>query len=482
MLTHRQGAGPVNTECGDGQLRFQALGRRTVLADFSAGRTTSDGGLLLLREVAERTGVLRRFAGCFTDHRNPDLIEHHVDELIAQRIFGLCLGYEDLNDHDVLRDDALLAAASGKKDVLGKHRKRKQDRGHALAGKSTLNRLELTPPDADEASRYKKIVADGEAISRFFVDAYLETTPKPTAPIILDVDATDDPLYGKQEGRFFHGYYGHYCYLPLYIFVGSELLCAKLRPSDIDGAAGTLDEIEPIVKQIRERWPDVEIILRGDSGFARDAIMTWCELNGVDYVLGLAKNKRLGRMLQDEQEQARQQHEETGRPARVFKELRYETLKTWTRTRRVVGKAEQLPGKANPRFVVTSLSIERIDDRELYEDLYCARGDMENRIKEQQLDMFADRTSTSGMRSNQLRLWLSSVAYVLVNLLRRIGLQTTQLKRAQAGTIRTRLLKIGAVVKVSVRRIHVALSSVFPLKALMAEALAHILRWRPPLR
>jgi hypothetical protein len=403
-----------------------------------------------------------------------------VDELLAQRIFGLCLGYEDLNDHDVLRDDALLAAAVGKQDPEGKHRRRTRDHGHALAGKSTLNRLELTPPDADDASRYKKIVADGKAISRFFVETYLDTTQRPTEPIILDVDATDDPLYGKQEGRFFHGYYNHYCYLPLYIFADSELLCAKLRPSNQDGAAGTLDELAPIVNQIRERWPKADIILRGDSGFARDEIMTWCELNGVDYVLGLAKNKRLIRMLEGAQRQALKEHEETGRPARVFKELRYETLQTWRHARRVVGKAEQIPGKANPRFVVTSLPIERLAARALYEDLYCARGDMENRIKEQQLDMFADRTSTHCMRSNQLRLWLSSVAYVLMNLLRRLGLHKTQMRRAQAGTIRTRLLKIGALVKVSVRRIYVSLSSAYPLKALFVEALATIKRWRPP--
>jgi hypothetical protein len=472
----------VSTECNDEQLQFQGLGRRAVVGDFQAGHTTSDSGLLLLREVAERTSVLKRFSLCFTDYRRQASVDHQVDELIAQRVFGLCLGYEDLNDHDTLRDDVLLAAAVGKTDPEGKQRRRERDRGHALAGKSTLNRLELTPPDADKSSRYKKIVANGEAISRFFVDVYLDTTPKPKEPIILDVDATDDPLYGKQEGRFFHGYYGHYCYLPLYIFTGSELLCAKLRPSNIDGAAGTLDELEPIVKQIRERWPDVEIILRGDSGFARDAIMTWCELNKVGYVLGLAKNARLKGKLEDEQEQARQECEATGKPARVFKELRYETLKTWRRKRRVVGKAEQLPGKANPRFVVTSLPIKRFDARALYEDLYCARGDMENRIKEQQLDMFADRTSTHGMRSNQLRLWFASVAYVLMNLLRRLGLQKTQLKRAQAGTIRTRLLKIGALVKVTVRRVYVSMSSAFPLKSAFAQALAAIARWKPPNR
>jgi hypothetical protein len=466
------------TECSDEQLQFQGLGRRKVVADFGAGHTTSDSGLLLLREVAERTGVLHRLAACFTDYRSQLLIEHQVDELIAQRVFGLCLGYEDLNDHDTIRDDVLLAAAVGKRDPEGKYRRVKRDRGHGLAGKSTLNRLELTPPDADEESRYKKIVADGEAIRRFFVDVYLDTTPKPTEPIILDVDATDDPLYGKQEGRFFHGYYGHYCYLPLYIFTGDELLCAKLRPSNIDGAAGTLDELEPIVNQIRARWPDVEIILRGDSGFARDEIMAWCELNRVGYVLGLAKNQRLKEMLEGEQEQARLQCAATGKSARVFKELRYRTLKTWSRERRVVGKAEQLPGKANPRFVVTSLPTERFDARALYEEQYCARGDMENRIKEQQLGMFADRTSTNGMRSNQLRLWFSSAAYVLMNLLRRIGLKDTRFNRAQAGTIRTRLLKIGGIVKVSVRRIYVSISSAYPLKEIIAEALAAIALWR----
>jgi len=468
------------TECNGAQLQFQDLGRRRIVADFEAGHTTSDGGLLVLREVAERTGVLKRFASCFIDYRNWKLIEHQVDELISQRVFGLCLGYEDLNDHDTLRNDVLLAAACGKRDPEGQNRRVERDRGHALAGKSTLNRLELTDPDDSASSaRYKRIVARSESIRRFFVDVYLETTPKPTEPIILDVDATDDPLYGKQEGRFFHGYYSHYCYLPLYIFAGDDLLCAKLRPSNIDGAAGTLDELEPIVKQIRERWPDVEIILRGDSGFARDSIMTWCELNRVDYVLGLAKNERLKAMLVAEQEEARQQCEEQGTPARVFKELRYRTLKTWNRERRVVGKAEQLPGKANPRFVVTSLPTERIDARALYEDLYCARGDMENRIKEQQLDLFSDRTSTHGMNSNQLRLWFSSVAYVLINLLRRIGLKGTRFERAQAGTIRTRLLKIGGLVKVSVRRIYVSLSSAYPLRGILAQALEAIARWGP---
>jgi hypothetical protein len=450
-----------------------------VEAAFDGGRTTSDGGVLLLREVAEATGLLTKLAGCFTDYRDQERIDHQVGELIAQRIFALALGYEDLNDHNTLRDDALLAVAVGKKDPTGEQRKRERDRGHGLASHSTLNRLELTPPGADAESRYKKIVADGEAISRLFVEVYLESHREPDGPIILDVDATDNPLYGKQEGRFFHGYYRHYCYLPLYIFAGDDLLCAKLRPSNIDGAEGTEEELERIVSQIRECWPTVEIILRGDSGFARDNIMTWCELNGVDYVLGLAKNARLKQTLAEEQELARQKHEQTGRPARRFKDFHYRTLKTWSRERRVVGKAEQLPGKANPRFVVTSLPQDKIAARVLYEDLYCARGDMENRIKEQQLDMYADRTSTSRMRSNQLRLWFSSVAYVLVNLMRRIGLRGTEMERAQAGTIRTRLLKIGAVVKVSVRRIYVSLSSVFPLKALFMQVLANIRRFYP---
>jgi Transposase DDE domain group 1 len=472
----------VQTDCNDTQLEFKGFRRRNVVADFDGGRITSDGGgILLLRELAERTGYLERFAACFIDHRAEHLIEHTVGELISQRVLGIALGYEDLNDHDTLRDDALFAVACGKRDPTGERRANVPGyRGHGLAGKSTLNRFELTPADASRLSRYKKIVCNHAKVESLFVDMFVGAHERPPKQIILDLDATDDPLHGKQEGRFFHGYYRCYCYLPLYIFCGDFLLCAKLRPSNIDGAAGALEELERIVAQIREAWPTTEIVIRADSGFTRDAIMAWCESEpNVEFVLGLARNERLKREVADEMEQARQLHEETGEPARVFKDFRYQTLKSWSCERRVVAKAEQLPDKENPRFVVTSLPLERVDACELYERVYCARGEMENRIKEQQLEMFADRTSTATIRANQLRLWFSSMAYVLTNELRRVGLRGTKMARAQCGTLRVRLFKVAALVVLSVRRVRVAISSVFPLKELYRRVLENIQRAYP---
>ena len=469
----------MQTDCSPRQLAFQGFGSREVVAAFDGGRQTSDAGILLLREVSEGTGLIGRFANCFTDHRRADRIEHTVEELLGQRVLGQALGYEDLNDHDTLRDDPLLALAAGKRDVTGEHRLRERDRGHALAGRATLNRLERTPADATAASRYQKIVYDGEAIEELFVSHFLDAHNQPPSRIILDLDATDDPLHGQQEGRFFHGYYRHYCYLPLYIFCGSFLLCAKLRRSDIDGSAGSVEELERIVGQIRARWPEVEIWIRADSGFARDEIMTWCEANDVEYVLGLARNARLVAEITPELEQAREQVGRTGRGARRFKDFRYQTLKSWSRERRVVGKAEQLRGKANPRFVVTSLSSHQVRASTLYRKVYCARGDMENRIKEQQLGMFADRTSTATMRANQLRLWIASLAYVLVDELRRVGLQGGALAKAQVGTIRTRLLKVSGLVKLTVRRVRVALASGFPRQAVFEQALANLQRIYP---
>jgi hypothetical protein len=469
----------VRTDCSPRQLQFQGLGGRQVVAAFNGGRQTSDAGVLLLREIAEGTGLIRRFASCFADHRRADRIEHTVEELLGQRVLGQVLGYEDLNDHDTLRDDPLLALAAGKCDLTGERRARERDRGHALAGRATLNRLERAPADATAASRYHKIVYDGEAIEELFVSHFLDAHERPPSRIVLDLDATDDALHGEQEGRFFHGYYRHYCYLPLYIFCGSFLLCAKLRPSDIDGSAGAVEELERIIGQIRARWPEVEIWIRADSGFARNEIMTWCEGNGVEYVLGLARNPRLAAEIAQELEQAREQADRTERSARRFKDFRYQTLKSWNRERRVVGKAEQLYGKANPRFVVTSLSSEQIRASVLYEKIYCARGDMENRIKEQQLGMFADRTSTATMRANQLRLWIASLAYTLVHELRRVGLQGCSLEKAQVGTIRTRLLKVSGLVKLSVRRVRIALASAFPRQEVFAQALFNLQRTYP---
>ena len=466
-------------ECSEVALDFQRLGRREVVGRFDGGAITSDGGGLLLRELDARIGLLQRFAECFTDYRDPELIEHSVVELLKQRVFGIALGYEDLNDHDELRHDPLLAVLVGKSDPTGTGRVRERDKGKALAGKSTLNRLELTPVGADAASRYKKIVVHGGAMERFFVDAFLEAHDEPPEEIVLDFDATDDPLHGHQLGRFFHGYYKSYCYLPLYVFCGAHLLCAKLRPADIDASAGTVSELRRIVAHIRERWPEVSIVVRGDSGFCRDAIMRWCENNGVDFLLGLAKNERLKAEIADEMRQAKAAFEHTGDAARVFKDFLYQTRKSWSRPRRVVGKAEYLHKGENPRFVATSLPAERIAAKPLYEERYCARGDMENRIKEQQLFLFADRTSCATMRANQLRLWLSSVAYTLLQRLRDVGLKETELERAQCDTIRLKLLKIGAQVRVTFRKVWVALAECYPWRRLFEHVWANLQRLPP---
>ena len=453
----------MKTECTPTQLEFHALGRREVMGKFDGGSITSDAGGLLLREAEQRTRIIAGFARCFEDKRNPEAIEHTVAELVAQRIYGLALGYEDLNDHDDLRRDPLFAVLVEKEDPEGEKRIRPQDRGKAAAGKSTLNRLELTPAEPTGAElRYKKIIMKPEEIDRLFVDVFLQAHAEPPDEIILDVDATDDVLHGNQEGRFFHGYYRNYCYLPLYIFCGEFLLCARLRPSNIDASEGTMEELQRIVGQIRSAWPGVKIVVRGDSGFCRDGIMTWCEEHGIDFVFGLAKNERLKARIAEELQQAQAQYEQTREASRVFKDFRYQTLESWTRDRRVVAKAEHLDKGSNPRFVVTSMQVERMEARTLYEQLYCARGDMENRIKEQQLWLFADRTSAGMMRANQIRLYFSSAAYLLMQALRRLGLRGTQMATAQCNTIRLKLLKVGAQVKVTVRKVWISLAGGYP--------------------
>jgi hypothetical protein len=424
--------------------------------------------------------LLSRFAAGFTDHRDPDLIEHSALELVKQRVFGLALGYEDLNDHDRLRNDPLLALLVGKRDLTGEDRLRQRDRGHALAGKSTLNRLELTPVGADAESRYKKITADCGSLERFFVDVFLDAHETPPEEIVLDFDATDDPLHGHQLGRFFHGYYKEYCYLPLYVFCGDHLLVAKLRPADIDASAGTVAELQRLVTHLRERWPQVRIVIRGDGGFCREAIMRWCEDHGVDYLLGLARNPRLTEAIVRERVAAGLFYRDSGEPARLFAELRYQTRTSWSRERRVVAKAEHLAKGENPRFVVTSLTVEQADARTLYEDRYCARGEMENRIKEQQLCLFADRTSCATMRANQLRLWFSSLAYVLLAALRHYGLQETDSVRARCDTIRLRLLKVGAQVRVTCRKVWVSLSEAYPDRELFIRVWRNLRALRPP--
>jgi hypothetical protein len=430
-------------------MEFSCVERRRVVAAFDGGRISSDAGALLLQRTDQAIGLIERLTQCFIDRRDPRLIEHSVRTLIGQRVLGMALGYEDLNDHEQLRHDPVFGALLGK--LEGKHQG-----CAALAGKSTLNRLELHP--AGGVDRYHKIAPRSEAIERLWTELFMDAHRAPPVQIVLDLDATDDPLHGQQEGRFFHGYYDGYCYLPLYIFCGEHLLCAKLRRSNIDGSAGAREEIERIVEQIRARWPEVTIILRADSGFCREELMSWCEQHRVDYVFGLARNARLVRSIGAELHEAQQESQHTQRPARRFKELVYRTRRSWSRSRRVVAKAEQTGDKANPRFIITSLSIERCAMRELYEELYCARAECENRIKEAQLDLFADRLSTATFRANQLRLWLASAAYVLMHALRRIGLKDTALAQACANTIRLRLLKIGAVVTISVRRVKLAMS------------------------
>lgn len=451
----------MQTECSAQQLEFPGVRRRQVVASFDGGRISSDGGALLLKSCEKAIGLLDRLAACFWDSRESDAIEFPLRVLVGQRVIGMALGYEDVNDHEQLRHDPVLGA------VLGKLESGRAQCA-ALAGKSTLNRLERFAESG--VTRYHRIRPDSEAIESLFVDLFIESHERAPEEIVLDLDATDDPLHGAQEGRFFHGYYGGYCYLPLYIFCGRELLVAKLRTADQDAAAGALEEVQRLVGHLRQHWPQTRIVLRADSGFARDALMTWCEGHGVDYVFGLARNARLQRAIGAAQRRMQERFEVTGQACREFEELRWTTRKSWSTTRRVVAKAERIVGKDNPRFVVTTLEPTVWPAQALYEDLYCQRGEMENRIKECQLDLFADRTSTATMRSNQLRLWLSSFAYVLMQALRRLALAGTELQNATVGTIRLKLLKIGAVVTVSVRRVKVALSSACPWQHLFIAA------------
>ena len=442
------------TECIQEAFTFTAHFSRRVEAGFTAGRVSSDGGALLLRAVDGKIRLLDRLAGCFTDRRKQDQVEHPLAEMLSQRIYALALGYEDLNDHEQLRSDPLLAVLSGKREL-----------DDPLAGKSTLNRLELT----GRSQRYHKIGYSAEAIDRLLGEVYIESHSTPPQQIVLDLDATDIPLYGHQPERFFHGYYDNYCYLPLYIFAGDQLLCARLRAANQDAASGSIEEVEPILAQLRARWPEVKIVLRADSGFCREALMAWCENNGVDYLFGLARNQRLAKIIGREMHQARIQHKHTGKAARIFAQFQYQTHKSWSRSRRVVAKAEYLEKGENPRFIVTSLSAEEWAAQDLYEKFYCARGEMENRIKEQ-MCLFADRLSTDEMKGNQLRLYFSALAYTLVEALRRLALKGTEWAQAQVDTIRRKLFKIGAIVRISVRRIVLEMSSAYPWKNIYAQA------------
>lgn len=455
----------MKTQCISETLRFQVGSRRKVMARFDAGRVSSDGGVMLLTELDLRIGLVERFAKSFIDHRDPTRITHSLEELLRQRVLGLCLGYEDLNDHETLRDDALLAVAVGKGKLAG------TDQGR-LAGKSTLSRLEL---GTDGRDRYKKITVDQGAMERFFVDEFIDAQG-PTSPkrLVLDFDASDLELHGKQEKRFYHGYYREYCYLPLYVTCGEALLWAEVREANIDAAKGAADVLAKLVPVLRAAWPGVEVVLRADGGFAREELFAWCEANDVHYIIGLPKNSRLNAMTAGVMALARQQADAGDGKARVFASFDYQTRESWTRARRVVAKAEALPGKDNQRYIVTSYAIDSHNGKCLYEQEYCARGEMENRIKEVQLDLFGDRVSAATMKANQIRVWLSALAYCLMVEFRKTALQDTELARAQTHTIRTRLLKVGAVIRLSVRRVVISLSSIFPYQRLFYDALENI--------
>jgi hypothetical protein len=458
-------------------LLFDDAGSRHVQADFSGGHLSSNGGALLLRQIDRGLGVSRSLAACFLDRRDPRYVEHSLESLIAQRVHGLALGYEDLNDHNELRRDPLLAVCADKSDPLGLDRIHPQDQGKALASAPTLNRLEL---GTEKTTRCHKIEACPQKIEQTLLQMGVRCLPRDLEEVVLDLDAMGHILHGTQEGRFFSGYYGEYCYLPLYIFAGNIPLWAQLRTADQDAAAGVVEALIKVAAALRKRFPGVRIIVRGDSGFARPKLMDWCEDNGIFYCLGLPRNERLEVLLQPAMDSARARFCLIGGVAtRVFKEFQYATLKTWRCQRRVIGKAEITSEGENPRFIVTNLlakefskkESERVEPANLYEDLYCARGQMENVLKQQVLDLEADRMSTHYLGSNQLRLWLSTFAYLLLERLRALTLQGTELAAATAGTIRLRLFKVAAIVRVSVRRVYVQMASSFPMQALYAQCL-----------
>jgi hypothetical protein len=462
------------THCRPDSLDFGRVEGRAIVAGFDGGEISSDGGALLLARTNKAIRLIERAAAAFTDTRNPDLIEHSVETLVGQRVIAEALGYPDINDHDQLRHDPLLAAVMGKLTA-------RDERCAPLAGKSTLNRLEHSPQEGEVRApdRYHKISHDGAAIDQLFLDVFKEAYAAPPKVIVLDPDATDVALHGNQEGRHFHGFYDSYCYLPLYIFCGRHLLCARLRPSSVDAATGIREEIARIVAFIRKHWPETTIVVRADSGFCRDELMAWCEDNNVHFVLGCAKTAPLVAEIKAELAEAEAEHKTTGRPTRRFKSFDWTTRESWTRARRVVGKAEWTEGAANPRFIVTSLDAEVIDARALYEDVYCKRGEMENRIKETQSDLFGDRMPATTMRANQLRMYFSALAYVLMCALRRIALAGTELERATCATLRLRLLKIGAQVTISVRRVKIALATSCPWRELFETAHERLCRAVP---
>ena len=460
----------MQTKCNAKKLEMQPLGSRQVVCDFNGGKLTSDAGGLLLREVESRFGVIRQLSECFQDHRSPLLIEHTVPEMLSQRVYGLALGYEDLNDHDALRHDVLQGVLAGKRDPTGQDRFRERDEGKACAGRCSLQRLEQS---ASGTSEYCKTPVDAEAVERLFLDLFIQTREEAPEELVLDIDPTDVEIHGNQEGRHFNAHYDKHCFLPLYIFCGPWLLSARLKTSDVDAAFGTVEELERIVGRFRQEWPQVRILVRADSSFSQDKIMSWCEAApGVDFVFGLSKNSRLVKKIAPQLEQARQMRDETGKAARLFSSFSYRTRKSWKRERRVVGKAECTLQGENPRFVVTSLK--QVGAQHLYEEVYCARGEMENRLKEQQLGLFSDRVSASKLKVNQLRIWLSAAGYWLFQLFRHYALKGTRMARAQCWTIREKLLKVAARIRVSVRRVYFSLSEEFPAADVFVQAWANL--------
>lgn len=462
---------------------FQDLGSRKVVADFSGGTLSSDGGVLLLRQVDLSLGLTSRLAACFGDERHPTFVEHSVPELLAQRIYSQALGYEDVNDHQQLRHDPLLATACGKKDPLGADRVFHP--GPALAAASTLNRLELSN---NKSTRCHKLPHDPKKIQALLLALGTGCLSKHATQIVIDLDAMGHRLHGSQEGRHFSAYYDDYVYLPLYAFVGNIPLWAQLRTSDRDAAHGVVPALQEMVAAIRRRCKKARIILRGDSGFCREEIMAWCERQSrVYYCLGLAKNSLLLERAQRAMMAARARHCLTGAVrTRVFTEFEYQTQsQTWSRARRVIAKAEVTAQGDNPRFVVTNLPARGFKEDEdktrfgaeaLYEQLYCARGEMENVLKQQVLDLEADRMSTHHLASNQLRLWLATFAYLLMERVRALGLHGSQLAQATVGSVRLKLLKVAAQVRVSVRRVYVQLSSAYPLQGLFGLCHRRLMR------
>lgn len=470
-------------------MAFSELHGRQVVADFSAGHLSSDGGVLLLRQLDHGLGVSRLLAGCFQDQRDARFVEHPLRTLLAQRLYALALGYEDLNDHTELRRDPLLATAVECPDPLGHTRLLPQDRGHPLAAPATLNRLELSN---SKSSRYHKLRHDPQALEACLLTLAVRCLPKHAREIVLDIDATGDLVHGLQEGRYFNAYYGDYCYLPLYIMAGSVVLWAQLRTAQHGAAHGACEALAKVVAAIRRRCPKVRIIVRADSAFATPALLTWCESQPVTYyAIGLAPNPTLVGAVQSALAQARAQHCLTGVATRRFDELRYQTRDSWSQPRRVVAKAEVTAQGNNPRFVVTNLPAEGFHDdphphrfaaQALYEVLYCERGQCENVLKQQLLDLNAERTSTHYLASNQLRLWFSALGYLLLERLRALCLSGTEWANATAGTIRLKLLKVAAAITVSVRRVYVQLPSAYPYLHLFARCHRRLMTLAPDTR